>query len=84
MNKVTAIATKSPSSKAWSVEQALENLLADIRSGAINPVQLALIYMEDTEDGRRRPGYVYAGCNIAESIALHVIAQVRGVEDWRA
>lgn len=80
---VTAIATKAKSSKAWSVEQALEDLLAEIRSGKTKPVQLALIYMEDTDEGRRRPGYVYAGCSIAESIALHVLAQIRGVEDWR-
>ena len=76
-------AEKSNDSKAWSPEDALEELLERVKAGKVKPVWLAIHYLEEEPDGGRRHHHQCAGLSYADHIALLTVALQRALKDWQ-
>lgn len=82
MSKITRLADKCHDSKRWSPIDALHACIEDIEKGEIKPVQLAILYLEETDDKRVRPGQYVVNMSYAEHIAFLVAALLKAHKDW--
>lgn len=86
LNKVKAM--KSQDSFDWSVEDCLEQMLEDIRSGEINPECVAIHYYDVSKSRERVFGrfhcFYAAKMTYENHIALLEIAKARVIEGWRS
>lgn len=76
-------ADKMGDSRLWSAADALEDLLSDVRSGKVNPTQLAIHYFEGTPETGLEHHYAVSGLTYPNHIALLTIALQRMVGEWK-
>lgn len=82
--KVIPIASKSPTSTAWSAEQCLTELLAAVKSGKERPLNMMVMWFEPAnETGGVRLGRWFVNTNPEQEIAMLHLALHRAVEDWQ-
>jgi hypothetical protein len=74
-------AQKEQDCRLWSPLEALEDLVAEIKAGQLNPEQLGVHYLEPDGDGKRH-GYAAAGVTFPDHIALLHIALHSVVSKW--
>lgn len=74
---------KGASSTNWNAEQCLEELLVDIRSGKVKPVNFMIMWFEDTDDGRMKPRRWFVNVSPKDEVALTALAHHMAIEDWR-
>lgn len=69
--------------RLWSASDCLEDLLKDIKSGAICPGQLVVHWFEaPDEDGSKKHHYAMAGVTIPEHIGLLNLGLHRVIREW--
>lgn len=73
------------SAAAWSPEQLLEELLADLRAGKIHPTNLMVYWMDDegAAGNRLRPRRWIANVTRAEEVAFHMLGALQAIDEWR-
>jgi hypothetical protein len=74
-------ADKKQDSREWSCLDALEDLIERIKSGEINPAQMAIHFYEKTDSGRTHHFQV-ANLTYPEHIALLAVASHRVITEW--
>jgi hypothetical protein len=74
MGNLIKLADKSGDARHWSVEQMLEDTLADVRSGKINAAKALVLFLDDT-DNRYSIQIRNAGLRNSEKLALLDIAK---------
>lgn len=67
----------------WSPTELLEQLLADVKAGTVNPTNLMVFFTEEI-DGRLRPRTWSANMSHVETIAFCEMEKARVLEDWRS
>ena len=77
-------ADKLQDSRLWTAKDAIEDLLADVIAGKINPTQLAIHYFEGTPETGLKHHYQAAGLTYPNHIALLNVALDRMLRDWKA
>ena len=84
MGDVKSFAEQSPSNYAWTVEQMLEQALADIRAGKLNPTKAMLCFFEEnTKDRSTSIDNWRARIDRDEEIALLALLQHNAIDRWR-
>lgn len=76
-------ADKAADSRLWSPQDALEDLLAEIRAGRIKPTSLAIHYWEGMPESGLEHHYSAAGLTYPSHIALLTVGLDRVVQDWK-
>lgn len=76
-------AEREDDSKLWKPVDALEDVLASVKSGERKPTQLIIWYVEDGEQ-KMTVNYCVAGVTREEHIALLALAQRNMLDDWLA
>jgi hypothetical protein len=66
---VVSLSDKTENNRMWSLEQMLEQALADLRAGKLKANQAVLLYV-DTENGRFRNGHMSVNITCSDSIKL--------------
>lgn len=90
MTKITNLnaerAHREGDSRLWSPIDMVEQLLADLKSGEINPEEIIVHFFEPSDpkkpEGKKRHGYAVAGVTYPSHIALLTVAKTRVVADW--
>lgn len=71
--------------ETWSPLQLLEELVAEVKAGTVNPQAMAIHWLESTDNGTRsRPRRWQCGLSRAEEIALLEMSKLLALEDWRS
>lgn len=81
--KIVPISSKATSCKTWSAEQCLTELLEAVKTGKEKPVNMLVMWFEETENGNKRPRRWFVNCEKYEEIAMLVLAQQLALEEWR-
>ena len=84
MADIRSFASQSPSNYAWTVEQMLEQALADIRAGTLNPTKAMITFFE--EDPKTKSTSIdswRARIDRDEEIALLALLQHNAIERWK-
>lgn len=76
-------AERKDDAKLWKPIDALEDVLASLKSGERTPSQLVIWYMEETPE-KMTVNYCVAGVTRQEHVALLALAQRQMLEDWIA
>lgn len=68
----------------WTPVTLLEEFVAKLKSGEIKCSKgLMVFFLEESENGRRRPHYWTTGLGEAEIIGFCEVAKAMAIEDWR-
>ena len=76
-------AERARDSRLWGAEDALEDLLDQIRTGEVKPTWLAVHYMEGDPSEGMEHRYSAAGLTYPHHIALLNIALDRVMKEWK-
>lgn len=76
---------RSGDSRKWSAEEMLEDLLEQIRTGAIKPKQIAVHWFDDTGDEKTIGihDYIISMCSLPEHLLLLQIGQAKMMDELR-
>lgn len=81
--KIVPISTKSDNSATWTGEQMIQTFLDDIKSGAIDPQKIMIVWFSVDERGAMRPHRWFANLTKIEEVALLQLAQQISIDDWK-
>lgn len=73
--KIVPIVEKSESSRSWSIEQALEQTLQEIKSGEIKANKMLIVFLDDRNDYSTH--FFNVGMVVSEIISLCEVMKVR-------
>ncbi len=84
MADIKSFAAQASSNYAWTVEQMLEQALADVRAGTLHPTKaLIAFFEEDPKDKSTSVDCWRARLDRAEEIALLALVQHNALDRWR-
>jgi hypothetical protein len=82
-NVVISLAERRPVEKDWSPVELLEELLAEVKAGRIDPACLMVFWTSRSADKSETPHSWSAGVTYAQGIAFCELEKMRLIAKWR-
>lgn len=76
-------ASPSTDSAEWTGEECVAELLDAIRSGAVHPDKLMILWFSHEADGSLSPHRWFANMTGVEEVALLELGKKIAIEDWQ-
>jgi hypothetical protein len=80
---LSLVERRPPVDDPWSPLEMLEEFVADVKSGKVQPANLAIHWCERTERGGLRPNVVFANMDATEAVAFGQLQTQMALERWK-